>query len=149
MKRGFISFILFVCLILTNSLFAQKDLGEVGKIYKKAEANKLFGEVRSVVKIKVSDLKNTVNKVDKYIMFRIDRDVAIVTDSKRNVKMGPENLRLAPTDVMHLYSKSVLNNLLAKSSDEYVSLEMREKVFSVTYGEYTMEMAVLCPPVCD
>ncbi len=149
MKKVVYTIFVLFCFMLTSNLFAQKELGKVGEIFTKEEANKLFGKVNSVVKIKVDELKKAIQSVDKYVMFKMAGDNALVTDSKRNIKMGPQNYRLAAGDVMHLYSKSVLEELLSKSSEEYVSLEMRDEVFTVTYGTVTLERSVHCPPFCD
>jgi hypothetical protein len=81
-------------------------------------------------------------------MFKIVNNSAIVVDNKRNA-IFPKGITINAADVFALYSVSVVNELISKGNEPFIYLEQRKEVLSVTYGDYTMEIASWCPPICD
>ena len=118
-----------------------------GEIFAKSEANKKFGPVLVSVSIPTGNLQSVLNKTENYIMFKIVNKSVIVLNNNRNV-ISPQGESISTQDVFTLYSVSVLNDLLSRGDDTVIYVEQRSEVLSITYGGYTMEMGVFCPPFC-
>lgn len=119
-----------------------------GKKFTKEEANTLFGKVVSTVKISTASLKAAMEKTDKYLMFRVmEGDVKILGDGRKAIYPGTD-AAVGKEDVYHVCSKSLILELLANNSGNSVYLETRLNVFSITYGENTLEEMPPCPPIC-
>jgi hypothetical protein len=149
MKKSFIQLLAVLFLLASVNVYSQTDSKIAGKIFTKEEANKLFGPVKTSIKMKSSLLQDQLKKVDGYIMFKIKDNDLVVADSKRNVLSTGKVLSLAAEEVMHMYSKSVVEELLEKGKSDYIIFEMRAEKFTVTNGAVTMEFAWVCPPMCD
>ena len=118
-----------------------------GEIFTSAEANEKFGPVLISVTLSTSYLKQLLNKTDKYIMFKVVEDKAIILDNNRNL-LHPTVKIINPTDVFKVFSISVVNELLSSGLNANVFIEQRNSVLSVSSGDLTMEVGVLCPPWC-
>ena len=81
-------------------------------------------------------------------MFRIvNNRVFVLNDSRRVLR--PENKSINSRDVFTMYSKSVVQDLLSQGGGSDAYIEQRNGVLTVTYGNYTMEVGSICPPVCN
>lgn len=149
MKKSFLLSLIVILLSFATILTAQNNSKIAGKVFSNSEAEKLFGPVQTSVKVPVSELKSQLNKVNNYIMFKIKNNDVVIADSKRKLLRAERGVSLSANEVMHKYSKKVVKELLSKGSGDYVIFEMRTEKFSVTYGNFTMEMAFTCPPFCE
>lgn len=148
MKNNYLLIVIALFLILiSNSLFAQAELGVVGKIYTKADADKLYGKVLESKIISTKAIVEAIEKVDYYIMFKIiDGKVAIADRFRTSI--SPELVTISSDEVMHIYSKTKVAEVLNKGGEPTTTIEKRADVLTITNGMYTLEMAILCPPVC-
>lgn len=130
---------------LSNSCFAQI----VGKIFAKEEADKLFGNVVEYVKITPAELKTVISGADNYVMFKlVGGEARILRDDRKAIYPGTD-AAVGKQDVYKKYSKLLVIELLEKSKGEMVYLEQRSEVFSITFGAYTLEQGIPCPPYCE
>lgn len=118
-----------------------------GKIFAKSEANQRFGPVLVSVSVPTGNLQGMLNKTGNYIMFKIVNKSVIVLDNNRNA-ISPQGESISTQDVFTLYSVSVLKDLLSREDSKVIYVEQRSEVLSITYGSYTMEVGVFCPPIC-
>lgn len=144
--------LLFI-LLIQAVLFSLTNAQIAGKLFTKSEADQLFGNVIESVELDLNTAKNLMNLTSKDLLFKIQNNQLIVLDGNRNV-IYPENFRMSvnENDVYKRCSISVyselLNQKLGLRSNETVKFEQRSEVFSITYGETTLEQLVTCPPIC-
>ena len=85
-----------------------------------------------------------------------------ISFEKRRRSLSKENEYLNDKDVLYIFSKSMVEKLLANakpkktiglttmaSAEPVVTVERRASVLSLTAGETTLEYALPCPPVCS
>lgn len=118
-----------------------------GQIFSNQEADNLFGPVIKSIPIPRVDFQFFLTKTNNYIMFKVENNEAIVLDNNRDV-IFPEGKKINSTDVFTVYKLTVVNELLSKGNDNMVYIQQRNKVLSVSVGNYTMEVGALCPPIC-
>jgi len=140
-----IKILFFVFMILFANICPAQTYG---KLFTRTEADKLFGPVVESIKISPAELKSAVSQTEKYVMFRILAGEAKILGDNRKAIFPSAFTAVGTTEVYHLYSKSLVEELLTKGAGEAVYLENRKEVFSVTFGEITLEMSYLCPPIC-
>jgi len=135
--------------ILTISLFSFNLLlaEDIGKIFTKAEADQLFGPVLESKTMSTAQLQELSIKTNRNIMFLLkNNQITILGDSRKLIyssdKFTDEN------QVFHLYSLSKVVELIYKAGKDTVQFENRKDVFTITSGEYTLEVAAPCPPYC-
>jgi len=146
MKILFISLIVFFFSIVLSSLsFAQSS--EIGKIFDSSIADQDFGSVIISQSMSVKQFDNILDKCDDYVMFRFIGGNIVILDQDRSL-VYPSEASIKDNEVFVLFSKSVIMALLAKGDSEFVSFEQRIKTFTITSGNYTMEVGGLCPPIC-
>ncbi len=138
-----IIFILIFVLAIYSTGFPQIS----GEIFTSSEANQKFGTVLVSVSIPVGTLQSILNKTENYIMFKIVNNSVIVLDKNRNVIFS-QGESIDARDVFTLYSVSVLKDLLSRKDSKVIYVEQRNEVLSITYGGYTMEVGLFCPPFC-
>jgi hypothetical protein len=149
--------ILFL-LILVSSDFAQETDAQfnsesatapvIGKIYRKTQADSLYGPVLFSYEIPTEQLKGMLNKTYKYIMFKFDKDKFLITDNKRNV-MNFSNAAVSADETLKVYSVSKVQELIKLGLGPVTKIEKRANVTSITNEAYTLEFASGCPPFCD
>ena len=135
-------------LIITLTVPVLFGQSKVGKIFSKEEAKDLYGPVLKSKTMKVESFKKAIAGMNEFMMFK-------VKDNDRLVIKGADNF-IAYTDVLNLekdevytkYSLEVVKELLQAGDGDTIIFEMREDVQSVTYGNYTMELGISCPPWC-
>lgn len=148
MKKLFFSLIVLLAIVLSSySTFAQGSLGLVGKVFEKVEANNLYGKVIESKAIDTQKIFDMLKKVEDYIMFTIKDGEIVIADKYRNL-LSDTKIVLSEFDVMHLYSKARVDEVLLEGGKPVTYLEIRSDVFTITNGEYTLEMSMICPPIC-
>jgi hypothetical protein len=134
-------FAFFVAALMSINVFSQ------GKIISKEEANKLFGEVLVSKEIPTSALKALVNQSTKVVMFNfIKNDVYILGDNRK--VLLPAGLSVSSSEVFHVYSTSIIQELLNNGNTPVTYIEQRKEVLTITNGDLTLEYSIICPPVC-
>lgn len=137
--------LIIICLVFTT----QSCTKIAGKIFTREEANSLFGSTDSTAVIAPAELAAAIAKTDKNVMFRIFEGKAVVLGDRRTPIYPTTSFVVGETDVYHAYSKAKVLELLSKGKGDMVYLENRKNVFSVTFGEYTLEFSYPCPPWCE
>ena len=118
-----------------------------GKILNKEEANKLFGAVLVSKEIPTSTLKALVNQSSKVIMFNIINNDSYILGDNRKVLL-PAGFSVSNSEVFHVYSTSIIQELLNNGNTPVTYIEQRKEVLTITNGDLTLEYALICPPFC-
>lgn len=145
MKQKHFSFIGVISLVLI--LASISNAQTVGKLYSKNEANSIYGPVISSVKINTADLSNMLLKTSNYIMFSIKNGSPVILDNKRSL-LYPNNLAISADEVFHVFSVSIVKELITNGGSTETYIEIRKNVLTITNGQYTLEMSGWCPPQC-
>ena len=142
-------FILFVfTLLLNNTVFGQ------GKIIKASEADALFGPVLKSEKINVHQLKAILGKASERVMFGFKNGRVNILDKTRKA-VFPSAAAIEHSDVFHVFSTAIVEELLGLEKGTEVTVEQRaNNILSITTssigGEsYTLEFSIPCPPICN
>jgi hypothetical protein len=150
MKKFNLCSLLSVLFFLVFSSHISSAQTVAGKIFTKEEADNLFGPVVQSVKISASQLQQMLSQTGDYLMFRFEGTSLYILNSKRSALYSSVGSlkSFSAADVMKVYSTSVIKELLNKGQSDTITIEERQSVMSVTDGDYTMEYALGCPPVC-
>ncbi len=143
-KSFYFSFFYFAifCLLPYNTIFA------TGKIFTKSDADSLYGPVKISKEIKTEQLKGYCQQTSKNLMFSIiDGKLYILGDNRK--PLFPEDSEIKPEQVFQLYSLSIVEELLNKGGNDITMIEQRDKVLTITNGDFTLEESTGCPPVCS
>lgn len=139
MKKVF--FVFFVLSIAASCIFPQ------GKILTKEEANDMFGAVLVSKEISSAAINSFTTQSSNVLMFNIIGNEIHVLDNKRKVLL-PAGTSINNKVVFSVYSIQVVNELLTKGNKPITTVEKRESVLTITNGNFTLEFAWLCPPLC-
>jgi len=148
-------------MIGSSIVSAQGKLGVVGKLFTKQEANVLFGKVIGSMNLSVTQLKNALANTKDYVLITVKNNTVVLRDESRR-SISEENEYLDDKDVLYIFSKSQVENLLGSallktttsslsvsaSTDPVITVEVRASVLTLTSGETTLEMSYPCPPMC-
>jgi hypothetical protein len=119
-----------------------------GKIYTNAEANSLFGPVKTSVTISSIELNNLSFQTTNYLMFRILNGNLTILGDKRKV-LYPANAVIGEQDVYRYLSVSLIQKIIKDGNCPMTYIEIRNnEILTITNGVYTLENTVLCPPFC-
>lgn len=133
----------FISLLILNSISAQ----EIGEIFTAKEANLKFGKVLEHKSVPSSTVKEWLILTSDKIMFQLKNKNFTVLRDSRNLLYTTTSY--SETDEQfHMYSKSKLAELINKGGNSTTYFEIRGNVFSITNGNYTLEMSTFCPPDC-
>ena len=121
---------------------------DYGKIISRDEADKLFDSVLVSVKMPVETVQDLISKTEKNIMLKIVEDSVVILDNNRKV-LFPEGKSVSSEDVFTVYSISALKELISKSKEEFIYIEQRKEVLTITNGNFTLEFGAPCPPDCS
>ncbi len=159
--KGLTVSLVLILMIGSSIVSAQGKLGVVGKLFTKQEANVLFGKVIGSMNLSVSELKNALSNTKDYVLISVKNNTVVLRDERRK-SISEENEYLDDKDVLYIFSKSQIENLLGSallkttsslsvsaSTDPIVTVEIRASVLTLTAGETTLEYALPCPPVCS
>ncbi|MDP3147814.1 MAG: hypothetical protein Q8N83_01675 [Ignavibacteria bacterium] len=137
----------FFALLLNSNMFGQ------GKIIKASEADALFGPVLKSEKINVQHLKMIMKNTPERVMFGFKNGRVHILDKGRKAQF-PSVAAVENSDVFHVFSTDVLEQLLSLEKGTEVTVEERaNSILSITTSStggdvYTLEFAYLCPPNC-
>ncbi|NWF90755.1 MAG: hypothetical protein HXY50_15010 [Ignavibacteriaceae bacterium] len=134
-------FAFFVCVVFSIQLYSQ------GKIISKQEADDLFGTVLISKEIPTSTLFLLTESSAEIIMFKILGNDVYILGKNRKVLL-PTGGTVNETDTFSVYSTNLFRELLLKGNMPSAFVEQRNEVLTITCGNYTLEFAILCPPIC-
>lgn len=137
-------FIFALLSLISTSIYSQ----EIGKIFNKIEADELYGPVLESRTITSEKLKSIIIYSTDKVMFRLENNQISILGDTRNLLYSNSKF-IVSNQVFHMYSKSKVLELLNIGKSLIVTLENRKNVFSITVGDYTLEMSNPCPPFCD
>lgn len=145
MKQKFnLIYAILILLIFSSSIHAQV----VGQIFTKEEANKKYGPVKEFVTFPSKELQIILNKTDEYVMFNILDKQLYILNSRREV-LYPAGGIVNDQQVFHYFSTEIVKALINFTERQSnVQVELREEVLSITYGMFTLELQLFCPPIC-
>ncbi|MCB0731551.1 MAG: hypothetical protein KDC88_11000 [Ignavibacteriae bacterium] len=144
MKKNFFMLLSILFLMTINQSFSQ----EYGKIFSKNEADKLFGVVYKSQNIKKDVLISALQNTSKVVMFKLENNFLTILGDEREVLFSSGSFT-DKNQVFRLFSKSKVEELLRLGNDVNCFVEDRERVLTVTNGDYTLEVSVPCPPTCN
>jgi phage tail sheath gpL-like len=155
-----------VLLMLTVSVSnAQGKLGVVGKLFSKSEAKTLFGKVVGSITIDKKELQQAISKAGDYVLLAIKNNRLIVCNEKRVSFTSTADV-LSKEQPMYIFSTSVLQKFLqsktstttlskgttvettAAATTSAITVEVRAEVLTLSNDTETLEMSMICPPVC-
>jgi len=137
-----------IFLLLIFVLIWYSSASAQGMLFTREVANQKFGPVLKSIDLPVNTLLSFTNQTGNQIMFRIQDNQVVILDERRNV-LYPAGMQVNSQDVFTVFSVSIINELLSNGSGVLVSIEQREDVLSISYGQLTMEDGALCPPFCS
>ena len=144
MKKNFFMLLSILFLMTINQSFSQ----EYGKIFSKNEADKLFGVVYKSQNIKKDVLISALQNTSKVVMFKLENNFLTILGDEREVLFSSGSFT-DKNQVFRLFSKNKVEELLRLGNDDNCFVEDRERVLTVTNGDYTLEVSVPCPPTCN
>lgn len=139
---------LFLTIIFMVVLYLPLSAQQHGKLFSRAEVDRLYGPVIESVKVPKGLLLNLAKKTPEVILFKIVNKKAIVLGKKREFLYSTGLASFTNNDKFSMYSTSNVLELLNEDAGDEVMVEQRESVMSVTYGSRTLELATICPPHC-
>ena len=119
----------------------------IGTIMTNEEANETYGEVQSSVSMSSSQLSSLSGQTKNLMMFKIIEDRLYILGDSRAV-LYPSGGSVDSSEVFAVYSKSKVLELLQMGENSTTFIEKRKEVYSLTNGQYTLEIANWCPPYC-
>jgi hypothetical protein len=132
----------FFILFLQNS-FPQEG---PGKIISSKEADNLFGIPEQSYKISSSVLK-VLAASNKYLYISFNSDEPVISNHGKE-SLFPIELPLQGDEIFHIYSSSLVKDLISLENSEFLLIEKRGEIVSLSGDNYTLEYSVLCPPIC-
>ena len=121
---------------------------DVGKIYPKDEADRLYGAVQQSKEISSSELTILLGRSINYLMFKIISDQLVILGDQR-VVLYPEGYKVDDKEVFVVYSIGKVQELLDIGKAATTIVEQRQEVITINNGAHTMEIGFWCPPVCS
>jgi hypothetical protein len=117
-------------------------------MYSKQEADNLYGPVITAVQVQTSFLNKYLINQDGYIMFRICNNSLLIADHQRRA-LYPESAIINPQDIFRYFSISMILKTITSGNEPDTKIELRNNnIITITNGNSTLEMGVLCPPFC-
>src|SRR4030042_4457518 len=129
-----IIFLSFLFLSLGTLINAQTV---AGKIISGIEAEQLFGKPEYSTEMSSSRLADYVRSSSMLFLY-MTQEILVITNEKKEI-LFPEGYTLTGKELFHVYSSSVVNELLKKNSGDTIFIEMRKNVLTITNGDSTME----------
>jgi hypothetical protein len=129
---------------ISHFCFAQTH----GKLYSSEEADLNFGPVLESVTIGTDQIKRILELSSENLMFNIIESRLVILDANRNILYADGITEVASETVFHMYSSSLVNELLQRGLNAGTFIEKRANVLSITNGDVTLEYGTPCPPYC-
>ncbi|MDF1612986.1 hypothetical protein [Stygiobacter electus] len=168
MKKSLKSLVISIFLFSFVTTFAQGRMGEVGKLFHKDEADKLFGKPKQALQINPKLLQKALLKAKDYVLFTIKNGKILILDEKKH-SLTDDNEKLDRLETAYIFSKSKvleflnaafgnnpmqINNpkerameILSTTADP-IYVEDRSSTLTLSAANSTLELSTLCPPVC-
>lgn len=144
MKRIILTVAICFLFILNPDLFAQS----IGKIFKKADADTIFGKVYFSKNIDSNLIQKMLSDTTNITMFKLTKDKLIILN-KNKKPIYPDTISVNNDETFYLFTKDKLKELFDKSGNKSgANIEMRGSSLTITSGDITLEQAVICPPIC-
>jgi len=119
-----------------------------GIIIEKSEADELFGIVLHENRITIAEMESILSKTENFIMFYQNEEEIIIKGD--GGKIIYSNTSEKSDDLIFSnFSKNLLSELLLSANEDYISLESRINVFSISTSRFTLEFSMPCPPDCE
>ena len=74
--------------------------------------------------------------------------VSYILDNNRKV-LTPSNEKVDKEIPFKVYSVSIIKELLNLGKNNVTYIEQRGDIVSLTNGNFTLEFATTCPPICN
>lgn len=133
-----IPFVVFF-IVLSISSFAQ------GKVITKAEADEIFGPVKSKIRFSSKVLESYVQRND-YVMFRYVKNKVNILGNNRSPLFKQFDVK--DNDVYFVFGSDVVKELLALGGEDNTYIEERDSTISLSNGTNVGELGSYCPPCC-
>lgn len=146
MKKLFVS--LAVLLLMAGSVFGQGSVGVHGKLFGKAEAEKLFGPVQIRFSIDKATLESYLKTVKDYVIIKASRKGYAFIDEARMEVFPVKGTFHGKSESLIIYSVSKFKELLQAESSTMIDLEIRPDKITVSNGSTVLELGGACPPLC-
>jgi hypothetical protein len=134
---------LFFIFILPELTFSQNISG---KIITAEEADSLFGTPDKILKFESSALRKFAES-SGYLYFNFSGTDLLIVNNKKE-PLYPAEHKLQGNEIFTIYSSSVVKDLLSQGEYEYVEIQFRKDVLTISNGNYILEYGMLCPPYC-
>lgn len=142
--------IIFIIGLFTTN-YAQTE-NVIGKLYTQAEANSVYGAVRSSLTINTDILKHILSRTPDKVMFNIVNGNLMILNGNRSVLFSNDVAQKAVNAdvIFHIFSTSLVAKLLELGGNNpTTTIELRDNnTLTVTNGTETLEGAYACPPYC-
>jgi len=142
------NFLYVFAVVLFLMIAGEYSYGQTyGKLYQKAQGEQLYGAVLKSFQIPTEKVLSFLKQTDKVLMFNItDNKLFILGDGRKPIY--PVSAIVSSKEVFRVYSTSLIKELISKGKSNTVYFEVRNSVLTISNGEYLLEMATYCPPIC-
>lgn len=160
MKKS--TLITLLSLFFSLFLFCSTNAQEYGKLFRKSQADSLYGPVKYSMQVPTANLQKLLKMTKKVILFKYNGGRFFVTDNnRRTLSLTSTSTEFsqqseAATTVeatldspMKSFSVSKVQELIDNGQSSVTVIEQREGVLSITNGAVTLEMGAICPPFCN
>ena len=144
-KTNFLNAFLIVLFLM---MIGEISYGQAyGKLYQKADAEQYYGTVAKSFQFSTEEVLSFLKQTDKVLMFNItDNKLFILGDGRKSIY--PANAVVSSKEVFSVYSISLIQELISKGKSNTINFEKRHSVLTISNGEYLLEFAEGCPPIC-
>jgi hypothetical protein len=147
MKKFYVIIPAVLMLFVCSNISAQT----IGKLFKKAEADSIFGKVYFSQTMDSKLISEVLNDSTNVMMFRVTKDSLFIIDKHRK-PVFPAKEKPRDYQVFYQYSKDMLKKLFdqfeAINEETTATVELRGSTVTITSGAFTLENACICPPLC-
>jgi len=147
MKTRISKFNFYLFVFVVSSIFNFMYGQEIGKIYSSSDAENLFGKVTESKSISVGTLENALEKTENYVMFRLFKGSVTILGDNRTLLFSEASYS-ENNEVFNVFSKSKVMELISLNKEDKCILENRTKTFTLTKGNFTLDLTQPCPPIC-
>lgn len=124
-----------------------QNTNEYGKIVSATDGENLFGAVITSYQLNTNDLLAYCQNAGRVIMFAEENTELYVAGTGRNI-LSTNTQPPSPDLVFHVYSVTKVNELITLGKDQITIVEIRSDVVDLKNGEFILEFAEFCPPLC-
>ncbi len=141
----------FLCsflIVLFLMMIGESSYGQTyGKLYTKLEGEKLYGTAVKSFQFPTEEVFSFLKKTEKVLMFNITDDKLFILGDGMKL-IYPANAVVPNKAVHSVYSTSLIRELISKGKSKTINFEKRNSALTISNGEYLLEYAQYCPPIC-